>query len=129
MRESLTASYIRMTALYGSEDHGTMIMRIRRMKISPRDTTSGTAPKTAANAAPRAIAITTCQSSFTSAPRVVGQFENYQLERRDSKHAVADQFGDESYIRSKLMERGASLELLQTVRRQIFWSCPVSMDT
>ena len=40
------------------------------------------------------------------------------LERRDSKHAVADQFGDESYIRSKLMERGASLELLQTPKAE-----------
>ena len=40
------------------------------------------------------------------------------LARRGCKNAVADQFGDESYIRSKLMERGKAVELLQTPKAE-----------
>ena len=42
------------------------------------------------------------------------------LERRACEHAVADQFGDESFIRSKLMERGKSVNLLQTPKAERF---------
>ena len=35
------------------------------------------------------------------------------LERLACTHAVADQFGDEQYIRSKLMQRGKDLKLIQ----------------
>lgn len=35
------------------------------------------------------------------------------LERFSCTHAVADQFGDERYIRSKLMEKGKQLQLIQ----------------
>lgn len=35
------------------------------------------------------------------------------LERLACAHAVADQFGDEQYIRSRLMERGKDLKLIQ----------------
>jgi ribonuclease HIII len=35
------------------------------------------------------------------------------LERVSSTHAVADQFGDEHYIHSRLMERGKKLQLIQ----------------
>jgi ribonuclease HIII len=36
------------------------------------------------------------------------------LARHPSKHALADQFGDETYIRSKLMEKGKAIQLVQT---------------
>jgi len=36
------------------------------------------------------------------------------LERHPCSHAVADQFGDEKFILSKLMEKGKKLELVQT---------------
>lgn len=36
------------------------------------------------------------------------------LERHPCSHAVADQFGDEKFILSKLMEKGKELELVQT---------------
>jgi len=35
------------------------------------------------------------------------------LQRQTCSHAIADQFGDESYIRSKLMDKGKKLELVQ----------------
>ncbi len=35
------------------------------------------------------------------------------LQKEACSHAIADQFGDESYIRSKLMEKGKKLELIQ----------------
>jgi ribonuclease HIII len=35
------------------------------------------------------------------------------LQHRESDHAIADQFGDEGYIHSKLMERGKKLKLVQ----------------
>jgi ribonuclease HIII len=35
------------------------------------------------------------------------------LERVDARHAIADQFGDERYIASRLMEKGRKLQLLQ----------------
>ena len=35
------------------------------------------------------------------------------LERATCSHAIADQFGDENYIRSKLMEKGKKLQLIQ----------------
>ena len=35
------------------------------------------------------------------------------LEKGSCSHAIADQFGDENYIRSKLMEKGKKLQLIQ----------------
>ena len=35
------------------------------------------------------------------------------LQKETCSHAIADQFGDENYIRSKLMERGKKLQLIQ----------------
>lgn len=35
------------------------------------------------------------------------------LQRETCSHAIADQFGDENYIRSKLMEKGKKLQLIQ----------------
>ena len=35
------------------------------------------------------------------------------LEKGTCSHAIADQFGDENYIRSKLMEKGKKLQLIQ----------------
>jgi len=35
------------------------------------------------------------------------------LQKETCSHAIADQFGDESYIRSKLMEKGKKLQLIQ----------------
>lgn len=35
------------------------------------------------------------------------------LQKQTCSHAIADQFGDENYIRSKLMEKGKKLQLIQ----------------
>ncbi len=35
------------------------------------------------------------------------------LQKEECSHAIADQFGDESYIRSKLMDKGKNLQLIQ----------------
>ena len=40
------------------------------------------------------------------------------LERHPCSHAVADQFGDEGYIRSRLMEKGRQLKLVQVPRAE-----------
>lgn len=40
------------------------------------------------------------------------------LARHSSEHAVADQFGDEKYILSKLMEKGGTLRLVQTPKAE-----------
>lgn len=40
------------------------------------------------------------------------------LERYPCSHAVADQFGDEGYIRARLMEKGRQLKLLQVPRAE-----------
>lgn len=42
------------------------------------------------------------------------------LNRHHCDQAIADQFGDEQYIASKLMERGKSLKLLQTPKAERF---------
>jgi ribonuclease HIII len=42
------------------------------------------------------------------------------LNRHHCEQAIADQFGDEKYIASKLMERGKSLKLLQTPKAERF---------
>jgi ribonuclease HIII len=42
------------------------------------------------------------------------------LNRYHCDQAIADQFGDEKYIESKLMERGKSLKLLQTPKAERF---------
>lgn len=42
------------------------------------------------------------------------------LNRHHCDQAIADQFGDEKYIASKLMERGKSLKLLQTPKAERF---------
>ncbi len=38
----------------------------------------------------------------------------YILSHSDCEHAIADQFGDESYIKKALMEKGKKIELFQT---------------
>jgi ribonuclease HIII len=40
------------------------------------------------------------------------------LAQNSSQYAVADQFGDESYIKSKLMEKGRSVRLVQTPKAE-----------
>ncbi|MFW6116462.1 MAG: ribonuclease HIII [bacterium] len=40
------------------------------------------------------------------------------LSRHASDHAVADQFGDEKYIKSKLMEKGKTVQLVQTAKAE-----------
>jgi ribonuclease HIII len=42
------------------------------------------------------------------------------LERQACNQAIADQFGDEKYIASKLMEKGKTLRLLQTPKAERF---------
>lgn len=40
------------------------------------------------------------------------------LSRHTSEHAVADQFGDEKYIKSRLMEKGKTVQLVQTPKAE-----------
>jgi len=40
------------------------------------------------------------------------------LGRHTSEHAVADQFGDEKYIKSRLMEKGKTVQLVQTPKAE-----------
>jgi len=42
------------------------------------------------------------------------------LTRQECKQAIADQFGDEKYITSKLMEKGRAIKLLQTPKAERF---------
>jgi ribonuclease HIII len=42
------------------------------------------------------------------------------LKRQDCSQAIADQFGDERYIASKLMEKGKALNLIQTPKAERF---------
>jgi ribonuclease HIII len=42
------------------------------------------------------------------------------LSRQHCNQAIADQFGDEKYIESKLMEKGSTLQLLQTPKAERF---------
>jgi len=42
------------------------------------------------------------------------------LTRQECKQAIADQFGDEKYITSKLMEKGRTINLLQTPKAERF---------